>query len=320
LTGNCDTGSAIHLGTVDGSYTSLDGNVQYFAYYTHALAADRVHAHYAAGFNTMVSDTFTRANDSSHLGSADTGQAWTAQLGTWGIASNTAYCSDGYSTGNGGSATVDGGAGVREVQVEISTKPQNSCYIGLVMRYSDSNNYWFAFIFTSSVGGHDPFVYAGKCVSGTFSYTIASAVNIVGLSAPYTLRLAVNPYNIWDVFVNDVLQGQGAIDSFNSTATLVGLMESGTANSLDNFQAIGSGAGANTVTMSATTSLSATANLKVFGTVTMAATTSVVAFIGNIVTMTAVTAVACSATVYGSGSPTVSLGMAPGFITLGRSS
>jgi hypothetical protein len=240
MTGNCDTGSAFRLGVVDGSFLTFNGTMQYVAYYTHGLAADRVHAHYAAGLTTMVSDAFTRANDSSHLGSADTGQAWTAQLGTWGISGNTAYCSDGYSAGNGGSATVDPGAGVREVQVEISVKPPNSDYQGVVLRYSDSNNYWFAFVYTGATGGHDPFVYAGKCVAGAFSYSIVSAGSLVGVATPYVLRLAANEYDVLEVSVNDVVYGL-TTDSFNNTAQLVGLLESGNANSFDNFKALGTG-------------------------------------------------------------------------------
>jgi hypothetical protein len=47
----------------------------------------------------LVQDTFTRANSASTLGSAETGQAWTARGGsTWGISSNKGYLA---STANG---------------------------------------------------------------------------------------------------------------------------------------------------------------------------------------------------------------------------
>ncbi len=39
----------------------------------------------------VVSDTFTRADSALTLGSAETGQTWTAVVGTWGISSNKAY-------------------------------------------------------------------------------------------------------------------------------------------------------------------------------------------------------------------------------------
>lgn len=45
-----------------------------------------------------VLDSFDRANNSSSLGTADSGQAWVALAGTWGILSNQAYLVS--STGN----------------------------------------------------------------------------------------------------------------------------------------------------------------------------------------------------------------------------
>jgi hypothetical protein len=46
-----------------------------------------------AGPVELVSDTFNRANSAGSLGTADSGQAWTADRGTWGINGNQAYCS-----------------------------------------------------------------------------------------------------------------------------------------------------------------------------------------------------------------------------------
>lgn len=40
----------------------------------------------------IASDTFNRADNASSLGNAETGQTWTALEGTWGVASNQAYC------------------------------------------------------------------------------------------------------------------------------------------------------------------------------------------------------------------------------------
>ena len=45
--------------------------------------------------NRVASDTFTRANSAVTLGSTEVGAlAWTANVGTWGISSNQAYCGD----------------------------------------------------------------------------------------------------------------------------------------------------------------------------------------------------------------------------------
>jgi hypothetical protein len=55
------------------------------------VAAVRAKAGGAAGEQFVVRDRFGRADSALTLGSAETGQAWTAQQGTWGISSNQAY-------------------------------------------------------------------------------------------------------------------------------------------------------------------------------------------------------------------------------------
>jgi hypothetical protein len=50
------------------------------------LASSRV-----AAAGPLVFDSFNRADSASTLGNADTGQAWSAVVGTWGITSNRAY-------------------------------------------------------------------------------------------------------------------------------------------------------------------------------------------------------------------------------------
>lgn len=44
------------------------------------------------GRRTIALDAFTRADSAVSLGTADIGGAWTANVGTWGISSNKAYC------------------------------------------------------------------------------------------------------------------------------------------------------------------------------------------------------------------------------------
>lgn len=57
----------------------------------------------------LIQDTFTRANSSSSLGTADSGQAWTARgSSTWGIASNKGYL-------------VSTAAGARWADIDIAT-------------------------------------------------------------------------------------------------------------------------------------------------------------------------------------------------------
>lgn len=46
---------------------------------------------YVAPSGSTVTDTFTRADSTTSLGTADTGQVWSALKGTWGISSGKAY-------------------------------------------------------------------------------------------------------------------------------------------------------------------------------------------------------------------------------------
>jgi hypothetical protein len=90
---------------------------------------------------TLASDTFTRADSTTTLGTAETGGPWSARVGTWGIASNKAYLV----SGSTGIATVpmlaDG-----TTQVTISTIAGRA---GMVFRVQDANNYW---VITDSFG------------------------------------------------------------------------------------------------------------------------------------------------------------------------
>lgn len=69
---------------------------------------------------TLVSDSFTRANSAVTLGSADTGQAWTANRGTWGISSNAAY-NPVIDASTLDTATVDAGSANVTVSVTLAT-------------------------------------------------------------------------------------------------------------------------------------------------------------------------------------------------------
>lgn len=84
------------------------------------------------------SDDFNRADSSSSLGTpSDGGGAWTALVGTWGIASNTGYLA----TDAGDSqdvAVLDSGTSDVDVQVTLATLTSTP---GLILRAADSNNY-----------------------------------------------------------------------------------------------------------------------------------------------------------------------------------
>ena len=80
-------------------------------------------------------DTFARPDSAMSLGVADTGQAWTAHAGTWGIDDGRAYASSsGYAL-----ATLDAGLDEAIVSAEVDAVDDE---FWLVLRLSDSANYW----------------------------------------------------------------------------------------------------------------------------------------------------------------------------------
>ncbi len=66
----------------------------YYGYLEHSIpfTSDCIRIFQSSVKAAVVTDTFTRADNALTLGSAESGQAWTAVAGTWGISSNKAYC------------------------------------------------------------------------------------------------------------------------------------------------------------------------------------------------------------------------------------
>lgn len=94
----------------------------------------------------VVSDAFNRADSTTTLGTADTGQAWTALSGTWGISSNQAYCVD---ANDGRVAAIETGSTDQTVTV-TATIPNSSSYPGVLARLTDADNFYLAQINTGS--------------------------------------------------------------------------------------------------------------------------------------------------------------------------
>lgn len=85
---------------------------------------------------TSTADSFNRADSTTSPGSTDQGavQAWTEDLGAWGISSNQAYIS---SAGNS-MMTVAGAYDFEELGVTVSAWPADEAW--LVFRFTDVNN------------------------------------------------------------------------------------------------------------------------------------------------------------------------------------
>lgn len=82
----------------------------------------------------LVSDTYDRANSAVTMGSPETGSAWTAHLGTFGIQTNLAYLVSGTATSYN-MATIDTGTADAVVEVTVSTMAASG-FTGLLLRSS----------------------------------------------------------------------------------------------------------------------------------------------------------------------------------------
>lgn len=155
----------------------------------------------------VITDSFNRANSSSTLGSADTGELWTAHAGTWGISSNRAYvaaASGGVDLATLNANTANGTVGVRLYGYYPFAR--------LVFRFSDVNNYLY---YTDAAGIHT----VRKVVGGTDS--------LVGTLAAFTytdgdlIQVALNGSSI-AVLATGVQRWSGT-EAHNVTATRFGL-------------------------------------------------------------------------------------------------
>lgn len=176
--------------------------------------------------SAYTTDSFDRANSAVSLGSADGGttSAWTAQINTWGIISNTAYSPI---AGNS-LATIPGSADFEEVSVEVPTWPATrEAWINF--RYSDSSNRW------RWGGTLADDARLEKVVAGVVtSYDADADGNNFVLAAGDKLSARAHG-SVIEVFVNDVL-ALCISDTFNESATLVGLQTANNDTRFNNFR------------------------------------------------------------------------------------
>ena len=87
----------------------------------------------------LVRDSFNRPDSATTLGSADSGQAWTPAVGTWGISSDQAYLASATAQAV---AVIDAGRANLKLTCTATPSPTASRGdLGVVIRYIDSNNY-----------------------------------------------------------------------------------------------------------------------------------------------------------------------------------
>ncbi len=156
-------------------------------------------------------DNFNRADSTTSLGTpSDSGSAWVATQGTWGIATNR-----GYNPGSDspGSAYLESSAANADVQVTISVVGAHG---GLVFRLSDLNNYWLLDVAVSGTKLRLQKYQSGSFgVNFDFAYTPANGDIIKASFSGSTINCYLNG----SVVIGPIT------DAFNSTATKHGLFD-----------------------------------------------------------------------------------------------
>lgn len=161
------------------------------------------------GVFATITDSFDRAPSSSSLGNTDTGQAWVAVLGTWGISGNLAYVAT-PDAGGTDLAYVEASENDVAVQVTFTTVDQGHRLIG---RYVDASNY----LFVSAEGGGAAYALY-KRVAGV---NISLGSYAVSIANGDVLKLNMNGNDL-TVYLNGTSRIT-ANNAFNNTATKHGI-------------------------------------------------------------------------------------------------
>jgi len=163
--------------------TSYDVRVTAYNVIGDASTPSAVSTKTAADAPLIVSDTFTRADTTAGLGTADTGQTWTAGVGTWGISSNTAYC---VSAADGDRTIIETGVTDQKVTATLTGTTVSGAgpSFSLLARCTDANNGYLL-----SVSNNLSQAKIFKMVAG--AYTQLGGIVTVSLVDGDTLTLSV---------------------------------------------------------------------------------------------------------------------------------
>lgn len=191
-----------------------------------SLMAMRRRAMKVATSGPAVSDTFNRADSTTTMGNADTGQPWVPLAGTWGIDANRAYSVDAATDDR--QVAVDAANADATVEVDMAVLDAIGGG-GLLFRAVDANNYWL-FVAEPEI----PRWVLYKRVSGTYTLVASFA------QAGATGRLLVTASGSAITCKLDGATLMSVTDTAHQTATRHGLrvyrFGSASANRFDNFK------------------------------------------------------------------------------------
>lgn len=142
-----------------------------------------------------MKDSFNRADNATILGNLDTGQTWTAAVGTWGIRSNQAYSA---TDASGNLVWVDAATTVFTASLD-ETGQYNSQfrYASLVVHFVDANNFFYVRLDSNTAE-------IVKMESGS-NTVVASAPFPVTNGSTHNLKVVANDGSL-DYYVDSVFK------------------------------------------------------------------------------------------------------------------
>lgn len=130
-------------------------------------------------FASKIQDAFNRASTSLGLGTADSGQIWSALRGNWRISgSNTAVSDDSASSYPIASVNL----GSSDVKVQVDT----SGGTGVAFWVSDAGSWWASYPLYSTSSSTTPVT--GSCFSGSRSVTVQRSACYTSTSSPCNVQ------------------------------------------------------------------------------------------------------------------------------------
>ena len=162
--------------------------------------------------STAITDTFTRANNATSLGSTETGQPWTALSATWGITGNAAYIASGVA----GNTLATVNAGRANFTAQLTNSIVTAQYPGMCFRVTDINNFWAWYRSASNAYTLSKIVAGTQTNVASATLTAANGDVLQVVTSGSSISCTVNGANL-----------TSTTDTFNSTATGVGMFSYG---------------------------------------------------------------------------------------------
>lgn len=159
-----------------------------------------------AGGGALVSDSFTRADSATSMGTAPTGQAWAPQTGTWGISANRAY-----NTSTGASVTTLIETGVVNHDATCVINQAAGTFLpGLVVRGLDDGNRWGGYLHVANDR-----VQIYRATSGATTMIVDAPLTLE-YNVDYTVRVTAIA-DVISVYVNGTLIVSHTMSSADAT-------------------------------------------------------------------------------------------------------